>query len=57
MVDDAEKLRKGAEEFLDKSLNTDVALIFAPSQVGIYVYRIKCMVLSALTWKPLHIAD
>ena len=30
---DAEKLRQAAEEFLDKTLHTDVPLIFAPSQV------------------------
>ena len=32
-LDQPEKLRKGAEDFLDRLLNIDVALIFAPSQV------------------------
>ena len=30
---DGEKIRKGAEEFLDVSFNSDVCLLFAPSQV------------------------
>ena len=34
-IDDAEKLRKGADDFLDRALNTDVALIFAPSQIAL----------------------
>ncbi|KAL3885288.1 hypothetical protein ACJMK2_025371 [Sinanodonta woodiana] len=34
-VDDVEKLRKGAEEFLDKSLSTDACLLFSPSQLAL----------------------
>ena len=34
-IDDAEKLRQGADDFLDRALNTDVALIFAPSQIAL----------------------
>ena len=34
-IDDAEKLRKGADDFLDRALNTDVTLIFAPSQIAL----------------------
>lgn len=30
-----ERLRKGAEEFLDKSLSTNASLIFAPSQIAL----------------------
>ena len=33
-VDQPEKLRRGAEDFIDRSVNTDVCLIFAPSQVS-----------------------
>lgn len=34
-IDDPEKLRPVADEFLDKSLHTDVCLIFAPSQIAL----------------------
>ena len=33
MASKVEKLRAGAEEFLDKALGTDATLIFSPSQV------------------------
>ena len=33
-MNDAEKLRKGTEEFLDKSIATDCCMVFAPSQVS-----------------------
>lgn len=32
---EAEKLRKGADDFLDKCMNTDILLIFAPSQMAL----------------------
>ena len=32
-VEDAEKVRKEADSFLEKSLHSDVCLVFAPSQV------------------------
>jgi len=34
-VTDGEKLRKGAEDFLDISFNSDVCLLFAPSQIAL----------------------
>ena len=34
-VKDAERLRQGADDFLDRALTTDVGLIFAPSQVAL----------------------
>ena len=33
MCSKVEKLRAGAEEFLDKALGSDASLIFSPSQV------------------------
>ncbi|XP_048750256.1 cyclin-H-like [Ostrea edulis] len=35
VLENPEKLRKAAEEFLDKSLMTDVCLLFPPSQVAL----------------------
>lgn len=35
VLENPEKLRKGAEEFLEKSLMTDVCMLFAPSQVAL----------------------
>ncbi|KAK3095486.1 hypothetical protein FSP39_015256 [Pinctada imbricata] len=35
-VENVERYRKGADEFLDKTLSTDACLIFAPSQVALY---------------------
>ena len=37
-MNDVDRLRGGAEEFLDICLNTDVSLIFAPSQVGRHLF-------------------
>ncbi|ELU05927.1 hypothetical protein CAPTEDRAFT_171887 [Capitella teleta] len=34
-IDNVERLRPGAEEFLDKALHTDVPLIFSPSQIAL----------------------
>jgi len=34
-IDNAEMLRKGAEEFVDRSLSTDVSLLFSPSQIAL----------------------
>ena len=34
MCSKVERLRAGAEEFLDKSLGTDACLMFSPSQVS-----------------------
>ncbi|XP_064645109.1 cyclin-H-like [Lineus longissimus] len=34
-ITDVEKIRKGADDFMDRSLNTDAMLLFSPSQIAL----------------------
>ena len=38
MCSKVERLRAGAEDFLDKALGTDASLMFSPSQVSKYSF-------------------